>query len=252
MVIPSQLDTSKINGAPDNINNIESPKYSSRAHQYGQVDPEQQLSNRAKNGSTVQRQQQEPAQAFKFSGEARVSQSDSTSNENPNKIPNNTTRSVKYQYHGGVVASDTNLEFTSKSLMTVLNGYEAMFHDKIVNDDFYFEMNEQQLLKYDKFTGNSKAAPENTDNMGGKAATSMTEWSRTLQKWLSNQEKSGINLNDNKNKLDRVYKAVIGLKERNWYEELVGLYKVAPQSLLQQFLHVYNRKSTRVTKQLGI
>ena len=50
------------------------------------------------------------------------------------------------------------------------------------------------------------------------------EWSKLLQK-LFTIEKTSISLNENKNKLLKAYKSMLNLKERNWYEELTGLYK---------------------------
>ena len=40
------------------------------------------------------------------------------------------------------------------------------------------------------------------------------------------QEKSTMGISDNKNKLQKAYKMLIELDERNWYEEMVALYKV--------------------------
>ena len=59
---------------------------------------------------------------------------------------------------------------------------------------------------------------------GNKAQSHLLEWSKLLQK-VCTQENPGNNPNENENKLSKAYETIIKLDERNWYEEMILLYK---------------------------
>ena len=132
-----------------------------------------------------------------------------------------TTRANK----GPTTFSDQASDLVSKSMTTILQGYEAMFHENQTSENFYFEMNEVQIKRYEEFLDNSKLQETvMTEGPGAKVSGGMNEWSRTLQNLSAVNEKSGTaNANEGRSILDRVYKAVLGLKERYWYDELIGL-----------------------------
>lgn len=105
-----------------------------------------------------------------------------------------------------------------------------MFHDQKEEniEQYIYEMNDQQFKKYEQFTDESRVQEELPSGMGNKTASAMTEWAKVLQKHTASTEKSMMNTGggNNKSKFEKLYSIVTQLKARNWYEELVGLYKV--------------------------
>ena len=139
-----------------------------------------------------------------------------------NQLVGSTTRINK----GHQNFADNAVDTIAKSVSTILNGYEAMFHENQNSENFFFEMNEVQVKRYEEFLDNSKLQDTLTDGPGSKTTGGMNEWTRTLQKHSATNDKSGTNQNEGRSRLDAVYKSVLALRERYWYDELIGLYKV--------------------------
>jgi len=108
--------------------------------------------------------------------------------------------------------------------------FEIIHSEKILeNEDFYLEFNETQYKSYEEFLENKPhkalehlaSGPSTGPN---KIQSNLMEWTKALQK-IFNQEKSGMNTNEGKNKIYKAYKAILNLKERSWYEEMTYLYK---------------------------
>ena len=107
-------------------------------------------------------------------------------------------------------------------------GYEAVFpDDKEENMEQYLcEMNELHLKKYENFL--EKDFKDELPNIGGnKAGSSMTEWIKVLHKMTSYNDKSIITSNEGAGRMEKLYGMIVSLKARNWYEELISLYKVS-------------------------
>lgn len=127
-------------------------------------------------------------------------------------------------------ADNQNQDKNSKAIKSALDGYEAAFaegSDDFI-DQYLCEMNELQLKKYEEFLESDKDQKDELQSIGGsKAASSMMEWIKVLQKLPNINEKSAMNPNEsNKGKLEKLYEMIVNLKARNWYEELISLYKV--------------------------
>ena len=127
-------------------------------------------------------------------------------------------------------ADNQNQDKNSKAIKSALDGYEAAFaegSDDFI-DQYLCEMNELQLKKYEEFLESDKDQKDELQSIGGsKAASSMMEWIKVLQKLPNIDEKSAMNPNEsNKGKLEKLYEMIVNLKARNWYEELISLYKV--------------------------
>lgn len=110
--------------------------------------------------------------------------------------------------------------------------FEPIYDEKReITEDYYLDMSEKFIKQYEQFTQSVKQQNSKDSSRFGSLGPSRTlqspllEWSKLLQKQFS-QEKSASSLQENKNKLGKAYKAIIGLDERNWYEEMVILYKV--------------------------
>lgn len=109
--------------------------------------------------------------------------------------------------------------------------FEPTYENKITTpDDYYLDMNEQLFKEYQQFlsTVRTERYENPTSSARGqtqRAQSQFLEWSKLLQKHF-NQEKSSTSLSENKNKLAKIYKVLLTLDERNWYEEMVALYKV--------------------------
>jgi len=111
------------------------------------------------------------------------------------------------------------------------NVYDPFYEEtRIEDEDFYLDMNENLMKEYENFLLNAKQnnnkAPRQQQSLGGNRGQSpLLEWAQLIQKQL-NQEKSTMNANENRNKLQKTYRALIIQDERHWYEEMITLYKV--------------------------
>lgn len=54
----------------------------------------------------------------------------------------------------------------------------------------------------------------------------LMEWTKVLQKTFSQEKDQNDFDEENKTKLYKAYKVVLGLKERDWYDELINLHRV--------------------------
>jgi len=115
------------------------------------------------------------------------------------------------------------------------NIYEVIFEeDGNELEDYFLELNETQGKEYEKFLQSAMQSKtkslKSLNTVGGalganKAQSHLLEWSKLLQK-VCTQENPGNNPNENENKLSKAYETIIKLDERNWYEEMILLYKV--------------------------
>jgi len=111
------------------------------------------------------------------------------------------------------------------------NVYNPFYEDsKVEEEEFYLDMNENLMKEYENFLFNAKQnnskVHKQQQNLGGNRGQSpLLDWSQLIQKQL-NQEKSTMSMNDNRNKLQKAYRALIVQDERHWYEEMITLYKV--------------------------
>jgi hypothetical protein len=103
------------------------------------------------------------------------------------------------------------------------NSIRVTFEEKPKKkSELFLDFNETQSKHYDDYLDKK---PYKDAEPLSKSQSTLMEWSKALQK-LINQEKSSMNILENKNKLLKAYRAVLNFKERNWYEELAYLYKV--------------------------
>jgi len=115
--------------------------------------------------------------------------------------------------------------------------FEPIYEEKKGGEptDFYMEMSEKLLKEYEQFVVNARqnkaraggAPPQSqgsTTNRGQQSV--LLEWSKVLQKQLSQEKSSTMGVQENKSKLQKAYRSVLALDERNWYEEMITLYKV--------------------------
>lgn len=111
------------------------------------------------------------------------------------------------------------------------NLYDINFEEKGAEpEDYYLELNEMQSKEYEKFMattmhGKQKSVRSLNTIGGNKAHSQLLEWSKLLQK-VCIQENPPNSPAENENKLSKAYEAILKLDERNWYEEMVLLYKV--------------------------
>ena len=112
------------------------------------------------------------------------------------------------------------------------DAFEPVYEEKKrVVEDYYLDMSEKFIKQYEQFLHSVKQNNSKDSGQSGNLGTargqqsSLLEWSKLLQKQFS-QEKSTASLQESKNKLSKAYKAIVSLDERNWYEEMVSLYKV--------------------------
>lgn len=136
---------------------------------------------------------------------------------------------VNYAYNNTVlyIYDDPNAKYTIPP-----NSFEISHEDKFAEpEDYYLDMNEIQwkameasLAEQNKEKEKDKEKEKELPDLTGKGQSALMEWAKLLQKQF-NQEKASISLTDNKNKLYKAYKTILGLKERNWYEEMTSLYK---------------------------
>ena len=125
-------------------------------------------------------------------------------------------------------AQDTYSDLNAKVLKTMLEGYEVMFQEpgNGVSQQFVCDMLEPQLKKYEELLDNNLR--DELPSIGGaKSFSAMMEWAKVLQKYSA----SASNMTESKNKLERLYCTITGLKPRNWYEELISLYRVSTMNL---------------------
>ena len=135
---------------------------------------------------------------------------------NPDLRPNKSLKSLANR-------ADTFNELPSKYSRTLIEGYQVTFtsHNDTPAETFICEMQEPQLKKYEELLEGS--IPKDEATLGGsKASSAMMEWAKVLQKHSA----PASNMTESKNKLEQLYSIVVELKPRNWYEELVSLYKV--------------------------
>lgn len=92
--------------------------------------------------------------------------------------------------------------------------------------DLYFELTDSRINEYNDHIG---SLHEGEDLLKSRFSN-FNEWSKTIQKAAMATEKLSENLKPNGNSIVDVFKAVLGLKERNWYEEIIQLYKVKQKS----------------------
>jgi len=108
------------------------------------------------------------------------------------------------------------------------NVFEPTFEDKkSFMEDYYFNVDEKYVKEHEDFFANSKQNKSKNFEQGnfGGSKSQLLDWSNLIQTQLL-QEKSTMGASDNKNKLQKAYRTLITLDERNWYEEMVALYKV--------------------------
>lgn len=86
----------------------------------------------------------------------------------------------------------------------------------------YFELTENIINEYYNHIGDLHEGEELQKNR----FSNFNDWSKTIQRAALATEKLSENLKPNGNSIVDVFKAVLGLKERNWYEEIIQLYKV--------------------------
>ena len=88
--------------------------------------------------------------------------------------------------------------------------------------DLYFELNESIINEYYDHIGDLHEGEE----LQKTRFSNFNDWSKTIQRAAMATEKLSENLKPNGNSIVDVFKAVLGLKERGWYEEIIQLYKV--------------------------
>lgn len=109
--------------------------------------------------------------------------------------------------------------------------YEIDFSEKDKSaEDYYLELNENQMKDYENFLSssnqNKQKSIKSLNTIGGNKLNShLLEWSKLLQK-MCIQENPSNTPTDNENKLQKAYESILKLDERNWYEEMILLYKV--------------------------
>lgn len=218
---------------------LDSPGMSGRAYTFSNnepVDLKDPLTSRNKLPVTTKPMNPDTEQAKRYGSigeDVNTREFDSISNEhltklatkgkvNMSQLDGSTFRGHKLP----VMNNDTNSELGKKSSQ-IVNGYEPVFHEKKTANEFYFELNEAQLKRYEDFAENNKLLQESmiSDTPGGKNTSGLTEWTRVIQKYINMGDRAGTQ-NDGRSKMDKVYKAILALRERSWYDELVGLYKV--------------------------
>ena len=112
------------------------------------------------------------------------------------------------------------------------NTFEIAFKEKIEDaEDFYLELNESQMKDYEKFLATASQSKQKTlkslNTIGAnKTLSHLLEWSKVLQKECIHKDPTNASPVENENKLVKAYEAIMKLDERNWYEEMVLLYKV--------------------------
>lgn len=111
------------------------------------------------------------------------------------------------------------------------NNFEVLFAEKETEaEDYYLELNEIQMRDYSGFLNssiqNKQKSLQSLNTVGGnKLHSHVLEWSKLLQK-VCIQENAPNSPVENENKLLTAYEGILKLDERNWYEEMVLLYKV--------------------------
>ena len=126
--------------------------------------------------------------------------------------------------------STGNLEHAGPSTHRNENVYEIIFEEKETEtEDFYLELNEFQMRDYERFLSSNIQTKKSLKSLnvvgGNKLHNHLLEWSQLLQK-ICIQENPSNTPNENDDKLFKAYETILKLDERNWYEEMVLLYKV--------------------------
>lgn len=108
----------------------------------------------------------------------------------------------------------------------ISEGFEVLFQEEKEEnwEQHLCEMNELQLKKYEVFLENDK---DDLPHIGGnRAGSAMNEWVKVLKTMSNYNDKSIVTSAESKGRLEKMYSLIVSLKARNWYEELIGLYKV--------------------------
>jgi hypothetical protein len=124
--------------------------------------------------------------------------------------------------------------------------FRIWFEDKTPTlADFYLDFSEIQSKHYDDYM---EKRPNKESDTGLKGQSNLMEWGKAFQK-LFNQEKSSINVLENKGKLAKAYKVILTLKERSWYEELCSLYREKNISKTPNIGLTFDRKTIQLQEQ---
>jgi len=102
------------------------------------------------------------------------------------------------------------------------------------------------MRDYDKFlnsTIGSKKSLKNLNVVGGnKLHNHLLEWSQLLQKICIQENPSNNAPNESDDKLYKAYETILKLDERNWYEEMVLLYKVISKKEINLLTYFFRRR----------
>lgn len=89
--------------------------------------------------------------------------------------------------------------------------------------DLYYEINEAEYLEYTEYLNSLKKLEFGKNNR----YSSFIDWSKMIQKASVPSEKlSESMVKQNNDSINEIFRSVLSLKERNWYEEICQLYKV--------------------------
>lgn len=91
-------------------------------------------------------------------------------------------------------------------------------------EDLYYELFDSDLIDFhEKLVNPKKDTVKNSVN----PFSTYNDWSKIIQKASVSPEKmSESNAKTNQDSIQEVFRMILSLKERNWYEEVVQLYKV--------------------------
>ena len=95
------------------------------------------------------------------------------------------------------------------------------------SEDFYYELNSKDIVKYQEILSLLKEQTMNRTGLGTPTLFStFSEWSKQIQRCGISSDKMIDNHSRHKNIILDVYRTLLNLRERNWYEEVIQLYKV--------------------------
>lgn len=103
--------------------------------------------------------------------------------------------------------------------------FERVLLESLNNaEDIYYELNDPDLLDFHENLVNPE---KNTSRNQANFYSTFNDWSKIIQKASIPSEKlSESNTKASSDTIQNVFKSLLNLKERNWYEEVCQLYKV--------------------------
>lgn len=154
---------------------------------------------------------------------------------------NNNSINIPYQNKSGLRESAVPNQFSSLRTPTYPNNSEKKVPEKKFTykfiernlldsfnneEELYYELFDSDLIDYHDNLVNPKYK-ETIKAQASNSFSNFNDWAKMIQKVSAPQDKLAESMSKtNQDSIQEVFRMILLLKERNWYEEIVQLYKV--------------------------